>query len=190
MCEETPSLAKADQNQLLAWARHVAQAHLEGDNQRLDAPFLLPDVFGGAFVTYWSGKKLRGCVGRFARITEIADAVGEIAVASLRDKRFADRPITLAELETLTIEISLLSDPVVARNPLSLKIGTHGIIVRSGERSGCFLPKVASERRWSAAKFLTNCCTMKAGLAADAWKSNAATVYLFTASTFAESVTP
>ncbi|MFQ5463355.1 MAG: AmmeMemoRadiSam system protein A [Phycisphaerae bacterium] len=190
MCEETPSLDRADQDRLLAWARRVAQAYLEGNALPARALFSLEGVFGGAFVTFWLDKTLRGCVGRFARITDVVEAVGQITVASLQDPRFADRPITSAELDTLSIEISLLSAPVIARNPRQLKIGTHGIIVRSGQRSGCFLPKVAVERGWSPEEFLANCCTMKAGLPADAWQRDTATVYMFTASAFADEVDP
>jgi len=190
VCEETPSLDRVDQDRLLAWARRVAQAHLDGDALPEPATFSVAGVFGGVFVTFWSGKTLRGCVGRFARITDVVEAVGQIAVASLQDPRFVDRPITSAELDSLSIEISLLSDPMVARDPRRLKIGTHGIIVRSGERSGCFLPKVAVERGWSPEEFLANCCTMKAGLPADAWQRDTATVYVFTASAFADESDP
>ncbi len=64
--------------------------------------------------------------------------------------------------------------------------GEHGIIVRRGDRSGCFLPKVAGERGWSAEETLSNCCTMKAGLAADAWREPGTEVCLFTADAFDE----
>jgi len=130
---------------------------------------------------------LRGCVGQFLATTDIAKTVETVTRASLNDARFRQDPITASELQDLTIEISILSDPVSTDDPLGLTPGLHGIIVRRGDRSGCFLPKVATERGWSAEMFLNHCCTMKAGLPADAWRGPDTEVLLFTAEVFSES---
>jgi AMMECR1 domain-containing protein len=66
-----------------------------------------------------------------------------------------------------------------------LKLGTHGILIAEGARSGCYLPQVADETGWSEEEFLRHCCTDKAGLEPDAWKKNA-DVFIFTAEVFAE----
>ena len=108
----------------------------------------------------------------------------------MADPRFTRNPITLDELPKLTIEISVLTDPVRTAHPETLIPGTHGIIITRGSRSGCFLPKVATDRGWSAEEFLSQCCTMKAGLPADAWRDRQASVYLFTADTFADKPAP
>ncbi len=142
--------------------------------------------YGGIFVTLRRGGELRGCIGNFRETSDLVESVRDTAKASQEDPRFVHDPVSAAELDHLEIEISLLS----ARTPMQdigdLTPGRHGVLVRRGNRSGCFLPKVASERGWSAEQFLANCCTTKAGLAADAWKEPDTDVLLFTAEAFSE----
>jgi AmmeMemoRadiSam system protein A len=173
---------------LLQLARERANEILGGPAQvsPTDSP-TIPGRFGGAFVTFWSGKMLRGCVGTFEPTTDIAGTIREVTEASLNDERFQDHPITTDELKRMEIEVSILSDLQVTDDPASLTPGTHGIVIRRGHRSGCFLPQVASERGWSAEAFLSNCCSMKAGLPPDAWRSRDTEVLLFTADVFSES---
>jgi AmmeMemoRadiSam system protein A len=175
------------QRQLLMFARETAEQELgltgKGPGQKPE----VPGRFGGTFVTFWRGKTLRGCVGTFSATTDIAATIAEMTRASLNDSRFAANPITGDELEDLEIELSILSDPEPTDDPGALVPGTHGVIIRRGMQSGCFLPKVASERGWSADTFLSNCCTMKAGLEADAWREPDTDVLLFTAQVFSES---
>jgi len=175
------------QRQLLDFARETAKKAVGGT---VEAPCQRPDIpgrFGGVFVTFWKGKTLRGCVGTFTATTDIASTVAEMTRASLEDSRFAANPVTVGELKRVEIEVSVLSDPEPTDEPAALVPGTHGIIVLWGTQSGCFLPKVASERGWSAETFLSNCCTMKAGLSADAWRAPDAEVLLFTAQVISES---
>ncbi len=143
--------------------------------------------FGGAFVTLWRGTTLRGCIGSFVPTHELATAIRELTCSSLEDPRFTADPITEAELPRLKIELSILSDPTPTDDPLALVPGTHGIIIRRGHQSGCFLPKVAVERGWSAQEFLSNCCTTKAHLPEDAWRQPDTEVLLFEAQVFSES---
>ncbi|MEK7732300.1 MAG: AmmeMemoRadiSam system protein A [Planctomycetota bacterium] len=176
------------QRQLLDFARQTARRILE--NATTDSSPVAPQIdgrFGGVFVTFWSGRTLRGCVGTFASTTDLAATIAEVTRSSLADARFESDPITAAELPDLEMEISILTDPQPTRDPLSLIPGTHGIIVRRGGRSGCFLPRTASERGWSVVQFLSNCCTMKAGLDAEAWGDPQTQVLLFTADSFRES---
>lgn len=177
----------AQRRRLLEWARASAElVLLKGKAPPVDRP-AIEGRFGGVFVTFWSRKRLRGCVGTFAATTDIVATVADVTRTSLKDVRFAANPITARELAGLEIEISILSDPAVTNDPASLVPGRHGIIVRRLGRSGCFLPKVASERNWSAEEFLSECCTTKAGLEADAWRKPDTTVLLFTADAFSES---
>lgn len=176
--------------ELLRLARETAKREL---GAAAGEPLPRPKVegtFGGAFVTFWAGGRLRGCVGRFGTTTDIARLIESVTRSSLGDRRFATDPITAAELPSLNIEISILSDTEVTGDPLSLVPGRHGIVVQRGGRSGCFLPKVATQRGWTAAEFLSNCCSMKAGLAPDAWREPGTEVLLFTAEVFAESDDP
>ncbi len=172
-----------NQRALLAFARSTARRILTG----LDTPVARPSIdgrYGGAFVTFWRGKRLRGCVGTLAPTSDIVTTIEEVTANSLKDSRFQSAPVDAAELKSLTIEISLLSDPTPTNSPLSLTPGVHGIVVRLGNKSGCFLPQVASERGWSAETFLRQCCTTKAGLEQDAWKLPDAEALLFTAEVF------
>ncbi len=146
----------------------------------------LEERFGGVFVMFCRGKLLRGCVGSFAATDDLEETIRDVTRKSLVDSRFVANPITADELPSLDIEISLLTELVESTDPLSLVLGYHGILVRCGAQSGCFLPKVASERGWSAEQFLSNCCTMKADLPADAWRKPDTSVCLFAAQVFSE----
>ncbi|MBN2293543.1 MAG: AMMECR1 domain-containing protein, partial [Pirellulales bacterium] len=65
-------------------------------------------------------------------------------------------------------------------------LGTHGIYITHGNRSGCFLPEVATDQGWNTEEFLGFCCSHKAGLPHDAWKDPATKVYLFTSHKFSD----
>jgi len=151
-----------------------------------DAP---QEDFHGVFVTLRDGKRLRGCMGTFRPEGTLAQTVDRVARLACRDPRFVGQPVTAAELPTLNIEISVLGPLQQTREPLSLTLGTHGILIRRGEASGCFLPHVATEAGWGVEEFLGKCCATKAGLREDAWKDPETAVYLFTADVFGENDT-
>ena len=177
----------AQRQELLRLARAEARRILEGVEPLGVEKSVIAGRFGGVFVTFWRKKVLRGCVGTFKSTSDVAATVVEMTRSALRDSRFAANPITAGELDALEIEISVLSEPQPTDDPASLIPGEHGVIIKSGERTGCFLPKVATERGWSAEAFLSHCCTMKAGLAADAWRNAETQVKLFRADVLTES---
>jgi len=172
---------------LLTFARATIVAHLCGQSPP-PPPKLVPAVSkcSGAFVTLHNRGRLRGCIGRFADGVDVAGTVREMAAAALGDSRFIGEPVTADELPELDIEISVLSPMKRVADPLSLELGMHGILIRRGARSGCFLPQVAAEQRWTKEQFLSYCCAHKAGLAPDAWKDPTTEVYLYTADVFGE----
>ncbi len=176
-----------DRRLLLRWARDTAERFLGAGDRGAGEKPAIAGRFGGAFVTFWQGSTLRGCVGTFAPTRDIGATIEEVTLSSLGDSRFVSNPITTSDLGALEIEISVLTTPVPTDEPASLSPGRHGIIVRRGGRSGCFLPKVASERGWSAEEFLSHCCTMKAGMSADAWREPDTEVLLFEAEAFSDS---
>lgn len=135
---------------------------------------------GGVFVTCRNGGMLRGCLGSFEATKPLEELVRDMAGATMRDPRFIDHPITPDELDQLDVEISILSPPVRTENPLSLRPGIDGVLVRRGATTGCFLPQVAADQGWDAQQTLENCCAMKAGLSADAWRDAGTHVFLFT----------
>lgn len=180
-------MTEHDKTTLLQLARQTVAAQLKGE----PLPSL-PELeqgssrFGGAFVTLHSGRQLRGCIGRFNPPGGLAETVQQMALWALEDPRFRQRPVRLDELEHLRIEISILSPMVRTADPLSLVPGVHGIYIRRGIGTGCFLPQVATEQEWDRETFLSRCCEGKAGLPADAWKSPETEVYLFEAEVLEE----
>ena len=141
----------------------------------------------GCFVTLKSGERLRGCLGHFTSEQPLCQLVNQMARSSAtEDPRFIGQRITPGELPRIAIEISALSPLERIANPLDIELGKHGIYIRKGMASGCFLPQVASETGWTKEEFLGHCCSHKAGLAYDAWKDPATAVEVFTAEVFGE----
>ncbi len=171
---------------LLRLARNAIAASLRGEEPapiQEDWSALTPC---GAFVTLRKMGQLRGCIGTFAPRGDVPHTVQEMAIAASQDPRFIGLPISPSELNDIRIEISLLSPLRHIDDPLDFELGTHGIYVRQGARSGCFLPQVAMENGWSKEEFLTHCCQGKAGMAADAWKDGGIDVSVFTVEKFGE----
>ena len=144
------------------------------------------DAGGGAFVTLKRGQRLRGCMGTFSPSGSLLDTLDSVARSACRDPRFKTCPVTAKETPALSIEVSLLTVPESVTDRGTIEAGRHGIIVRRGSRSGCFLPQVAVERGWTSAEFLSQCCVAKAKLPADAWQDPATEVLRFTAEVFGE----
>ena len=167
----------------------LAQAAVESQVSGLTAPAAdgfdgVLDEHRGCFVTLTNTGQLRGCIGTFAPRAPLAQTIVEMGSAAARDPRFIANPITPAELSQLIIQISVLSQLAHTDKPNELQVGTHGIYVVSGDFAGCFLPEVATDMGWDAEKFLNNCCTHKAGLAAGAWRDPETKVFLFTSEKF------
>ena len=138
---------------------------------------------GGAFVTLHKRGELRGCIGHIEPTEPLGSVVPRCAVAaSATDPRFP--PITLAELDSIDIEISLLGPLEAIAGSQDVEIGRHGLVVERGWQRGLLLPQVAIEWKWDTEAFLAHTC-QKAGLPRDAWRQGA-TVWRFEAEVFAE----
>ena len=171
---------EAQKHELLEVARDALTAAVTG------APLPQPQTEDAALK---NRGRLRGCIGQFTSDEPLVRLVVEMAKASATsDPRFLADAITPGELNSLDIEISVLSPLERADDPLSLELGTQGIYIKKGCASGCFLPQVATETGWTKEEFLSYCCAHKAGLAADAWKDPETEVYLFTAEIFGAAV--
>jgi uncharacterized protein (TIGR00296 family) len=66
-----------------------------------------------------------------------------------------------------------------------IQIGTHGLVMKRGQREGLLLPQVPIEQGWDRMTFLEQTC-LKAGLPAGAWKDPDTDVFLFTSLVFGE----
>ncbi|MFA5864828.1 MAG: AmmeMemoRadiSam system protein A [Phycisphaerae bacterium] len=184
---EDIKLNEPQKKYLLQLARTIVEAKVTGKPISVDPPqdaaLFQPS---GCFVTLHVDSHLRGCIGTFQADGPIYQTVREMAQAALQDSRFLHQPLRKDELNRLVIEISVLSPLSQTDDPLSLELGKHGIYIKRGHQSGCFLPQVATETGWTKEEFLSYCCTHKAGLPREAWKDKQTTVYLFTAEIFGE----
>jgi AmmeMemoRadiSam system protein A len=172
---------------LLQHARSAISAHLSGIQIADMDQEPWPDLERrGVFVTLRKNGNLRGCIGTFVAHADLPTTVREMAVAAAQDPRFVAMPISSTELPHIRIDISVLSPLQPIDDPLSLTPGRHGIYIRRGHSSGCFLPDVASERNWDAQTFLTQCCLQKAGLDGMAWKETDTEVFVFTVEKFGD----
>ena len=184
--EAAPSdLNREERRLLLRVARESISAHLRG------AAFEPPEARGalarecGAFVTLVrrAGAELRGCVGLMQSDRPLLETVARMAVAAAtEDGRFA--PVTLAELPSLAIDISVLG-PMRPIRPEEVEVGRHGLLITCGRRRGVLLPQVPVEQGWDRETFLAHTC-LKAGLAPDAWRLPQSELLGFTATVFDE----
>lgn len=101
------------------------------------------------FVTLHIGEALRGCIGSLrAHRPLVADVARHAHAAAFSDARF--NPVEHTELESLRIHISILSElePVSFDSDAqllgSLRPGTDGLLIESGDQRATFLPSVWS----------------------------------------------
>jgi len=115
--------------------------------------------------------QLRGCIGDIFPQRPLYKSVIINAInAGINDRRFP--PVTEAECNDITIEISALTAPKPIASPDDIRIGIDGVVLNKNGRSAVFLPQVAPEQGWDVNQMLTR-LSLKAGLGADAWKEGA-----------------
>lgn len=131
---------------------------------------------GATFITLLTqDQRLRGCVGSLQAYQPLIENVRSNAVsAALHDTRFL--PVTADEVESIFIEVSLLSalQPIrfasEAEALRQLRPGMDGIMLEYGIYRSTFLPQV-----WDSLpqpqEFLAQ-LKVKAGLYADFWDDN------------------
>ena len=121
------------------------------------------------FVT-WEKKKrddsyhLRGCIGTLSPKL-LVTSVGDYAlISAFKDRRF--NPISLSELSSLRVAVSLLVKYEECKDVFDWTVGIHGIlikfIIRGVEYSATYLPEVAKEQRWDQQKTVAS-LVQKAG---------------------------
>ena len=184
--EAEDMLNKEQKSKLLKLARSSIEYYLKYNN-KLEVSESDPQLTrkGGAYVTLHKHGELRGCVGTAVGVKPLYLTIRDMAVeAAVSDPRFP--PLSLAELNDIDIEISVISPIEKISDPDNITMGTHGVIVRKGFRGGLFLPQVATETGWSREEFLSYLCFEKAGLPPSAWKDKDTELYIFTASVFSE----
>ncbi len=139
----------------------------------------------GAFVTLTENGMLRGCIGYILSDRPLFETVREAAVqAAMNDPRF--RPVKESEVEKISLEISILSEPFPLKSYDEIEIGKHGLILEEKGRRGLLLPQVPVEHHMNKDQYLDAICR-KSGFPADYWRTKQIKLSGFTATVFSES---
>jgi len=180
------NLTDNDKRELLKLARKTITEYLSGktptppDESKLSSTL---KTNAGAFVTLHNHGKLRGCIGNFSTTTPLYRVVMAMAIsAATEDYRFES--VTADELNDIDIEISVLTPMKRISDIKEIELGKHAINIKTGGRSGTFLPQVAKETRWSLEEFLGHCARDKAGIGWDGWRD--AEIFTYEAIVFDE----
>ncbi len=132
-----------------------------------------------AFVTLKKDGKLRGCMGHTYPRNILPFEVEQAAkLAASRDFRFDT--VLESELDSIKVEITILSRFKRIFNPNDIIIGKHGVYLRKGNQSGLFLPNVPIEHNWNLTELLENLCR-KANIPKDVINHPATELFIFNA---------
>lgn len=185
-------MTQAERHTALTLARETVRCHL---SQEPLPQVPTEGVFGqkgAAFVTLHTkdDHNLRGCIGTILAYRPLGEDIAAHAIdAAVHDPRFVS--MTLAELDAVEIEISVLTEPKslkyhTAQELLdALRIGIDGVVIRYDGYGATFLPSVW-EQLSDKSLFLSHLC-QKAGLPADFWQSGKLEVQLYQSELFSES---
>jgi AmmeMemoRadiSam system protein A len=189
---QPPELSEAQRLELLELARYTLEVYLQ---QGEIPPYETDDTVltrrSGVFVTLRTvvspstdpEQTLRGCIGHLRADIPLYQVVQQMTVqAATKDSRFP--PLTLDELDEITIEISILSPFQRITDLGGIQLGTHGLQIYKDGRTGILLPQVPVEQGWTRTEFFENLC-LKANLDVGCWNQGA-TIYGFTALVFGE----
>lgn len=125
--------------------------------------------------------ELRGCVGQVEADGPLFAAVQDAAAkAATIDPRFY--PVTVDEVDALSVEISILSPMRPIDTLDEIEIGRDGLLIMGERRRGLLLPEVPVAYGWNAREFVRHLCR-KATLPDDAWPGHAR-LYAFTTESF------
>ena len=144
----------------------------------------------GTFVTLKIGGRLRGCIGSLQGREPLVDGIAANAInAAFHDPRFP--ALKAKELDRIVIEVSVLTKP----EPLTykdhadliakLRPRIDGVTIRKGHAGATFLPQVWDQLP-KPEDFLSHLC-LKAGLGADAWRTDKLDVETYCVQYFEES---
>jgi len=183
-----PELTEEDKKQLLTLARKTIVSALRTRRvpQASELGVSISDAMRcprAAFVTLKKHSQLRGCIGDIFPQRPLYKSVIRNAInACVNDRRFP--PVTEAECNDITIEISALTVPEPVASADEIRIGTDGVVLSKDGHSAIYLPQVAPEYGWNVNQMLTQ-LSLKAQLPADAWKEGASFL-VFQADVFGE----
>lgn len=182
------ALTDSEKHQLLELARNTINTFLKENRiPEVDEKSLYPKLRNkaGAFVTLKKSGELRGCIGNFEADNPLYKIVQNMAVASAtQDYRFPN--VKQRELDSLDIEISVLTPMQKIKDINKIRLGIDGIYIKKTGRAGTFLPQVATDTGWSLEEFLGHCARDKAGIGWDGWKDPDTEIFIYQAAVFGE----
>jgi len=182
---EFAPLDEHTQHLLLRMARQTIETYVRTGQTPVFKPD--PSVLGekrGVFVTITIDDMLRGCIGYHGNDIPLYQLVPDRAIAAaVKDGRFP--PLSADELDEIKIKVSVYLSNVYRIDSVDeFELGTHGIILRKGDRGATFLPEVPIEAGWTKEEEMEHLCR-KAGLPAGAWKGGAE-LYVYRTQVFGE----
>ncbi len=183
--EQEFMLTSNEKHYLLEVARHTLEKHFK-IKSKLDVIEVTDEgalnQHYGAFVSLYVNGELRGCIGSIFGQEPLVEIVKRMAISASHDRRFLD--LSEEEMDSLNIEISVLSPLKQVYSKDEIVLGKHGVYVERGLNSGTFLPQVAKKMKWDVDQFLGHCSRDKAGLSWEGWKT--ANLYTYEAIVFSE----
>jgi hypothetical protein len=180
-----------EQRTLLRLARKSVTAAVTGSEAPKDDPKVAAKFRErrACFVTLTRNGDLRGCIGSLSPQESLYGAViSRAKAAATEDPRF--NAVQPNELDKIEIEISVLTlpEPLAFTSPRDLleklRPGIDGVVLSVDGQTATYLPQVW-EQLPDKRTFLRE-LSQKAGLAADAWTSPAATVMTYQVEAFHE----
>ena len=134
---------RRNEDSYVALARNTIETYIK-EGRRIAVPEDLDKEMiqkrAGAFVSIHENGQLRGCIGTIAPTKEnLAEEIISNAIsASTRDPRFP--AIEAFELDSLEINVDVLSEAEDIPSKDMLDVKRYGVIVRNGYRQGLLLP--------------------------------------------------
>ncbi|MDO6704975.1 AmmeMemoRadiSam system protein A [Photobacterium sp. 1_MG-2023] len=175
---QKPALNKGEMTQLLDIAREAISGHFSEDLPRppqLDLYNRKLLANGACFVTLEVNGELQGCLGTVtANEPLVIEVHNKARDSAYQDRRFM--PLTEDQLDSLTIEISVLSEPkllqVDSEEALLTYLEAHqvGLILTEHHAQAVFLPQVWAKLP-KPANFL-KALKQKAGWPMNHWSPN------------------
>jgi AmmeMemoRadiSam system protein A len=171
-------LTSEEKATLLRWARTALRAHLENGTPPSIDEDSMPRALrerASCFVTLTDNGALRGCIlDSFQPHESVARNVARnVVLAATVDSRFAS--VSLAELDRLTIEVSILGRPyAIPHSPperlvAALRPEVDGVTLTTTYGTSTFLPQVW-EQLPGVEVFLSELCR-KQGAPATCWRT-------------------
>ncbi|WP_459886719.1 TIGR00296 family protein [Halostagnicola bangensis] len=142
----------------------------------------------GAFVRLESTRgrgSLRGCAGGYRSDDQLGHVIVDAAIEAASDDSCGSE-VTPSELDNLTVSVCTVKNVLLTDDPLAdIELGSHGVAVDGGGKSGWLYPTVPVQNDWSEREYLDRACR-KARLPPTAWQDDDVVVTLFEGQVFRE----